>query len=322
MAAVFVDDHTLRDLEIFPGRDGGPCIFGILDNTKTKGGSAALRATFANPLESAEAIRQVQRGVGYLIDHSIQFAVAQDLIDDVRWYLDSSWEVGTWKRRGGLFLDSIWVSLKYGELLSYAKHGVRATRDLVSQVVAMLETTNQSEPPPAVSEIASELTSLVERFELGAEKVEIRAWEVLECDQRIRGAFRDELHRMIELLFELDALCAMADAGVVRDLVFPDIVDEGGLLVEGNEIYHLLLDHPVPNPISLRRDDNLIFLTGPNMSGKTTYLKAVAVTVFLAHLGMPVPANGLRLTPLDALYTSLSPEESLRAGLSFFMAEV
>jgi DNA mismatch repair ATPase MutS len=87
MAAVFVDDHTLRDLEIYPGRDGGPCIFGVLDNTKTKGGRAALRARFANPLDSAEAIRQVQRGIGYLIDHSIQFAVAQDLIDDVRWYL-------------------------------------------------------------------------------------------------------------------------------------------------------------------------------------------------------------------------------------------
>jgi hypothetical protein len=78
----------------------------------------------------------------------------------------SSWEVGTWKRRGGLFLDSIWISIKYGELLSYAKHGVRATRDLVTQVVAMLETINQSEPPTAVSEITSELASLVERLEL------------------------------------------------------------------------------------------------------------------------------------------------------------
>jgi len=270
----------------------------------------------------AEGIRRVQRGVRYLMNFSIRFAVAGDLIDDVRWYLDSSWEVGTWKRRGVLILDSIWVSLKYRELLQYAKHGVQATRNLVGQVGAMLEVLNQSDPPPAVAEFTSELSAIIERVALFRIEREVKAWQILETDQRIRGSFREDLHRLVEILFEIDALCAMADVSMERELEFPEIVDRDEFLIEGSGVYHLLLDRPVANSVSIRKGDNLVFLTGPNMSGKTTYLKSVATAVFLAHTGMGVPAESLRLVPLDALRTSLSPEENIRAGLSFFMAEV
>ncbi len=319
---MFVDDQTLRDLDIFPGSDGAPSILANLDNTKTKGGSAALRARFATPLRDSKSIRRVQLGLRYLMDNTVRFAVAPDLIDDVRWYLDSSWEVGTWKRRGVLILDSIWVSLKYRELLQYAKHGVQATRNLVGQVVAMIEALNQPDPPPEVAALTSELSTIVDRVGLDGVEREAKAWQILETDQRVRGSFRADLHRMIEILFELDALCAMADAALERELVFPEIVDHDDLIVEGSGVYHLLLNQPVANPISVCKGDNLVFLTGPNMSGKTTYLKSVAIAVFLAHTGMAVPARCLRLTPLDALCTSLSPEENIRAGLSFFMAEV
>lgn len=317
-----VDDQTLRDLEIFPGADAAPCIFATLDNTKTKGGSAALRVRFTNPLGDAESIRRVQRGVRYLMDHSIRFAVAPDLIDDVHYYLDSSWEVGTWKRRGVLILDSIWVSLKYRELLHYAKHGVQASRNLLSQVAAMLESLNQADPPSVVSSLSSELAEIVDRVGMQVAEREEKPWQILETDKHLRGVCRDDLHRMIDILFGLDALCAMADVALERALEFPEIVEQDDFLIEGSGIYHLLLEQPVPNPVTIRRRDNLLFLTGPNMSGKTTYLKSVAIAVFLAYIGMGVPAESLRLVPMAALCTSLSPEENIRAGLSFFMAEV
>jgi DNA mismatch repair ATPase MutS len=114
----------------------------------------------------------------------------------------------------------------------------------------------------------------------------------------------------------------MAAVGLERELEFPELVEDEDFLLEAGGVYHLLLDEPVANPVAVRPGDNLVFLTGPNMSGKTTYLKSVAISVFLAHLGMGVPAENMRITPFDALYSSLSPEESLRAGLSFFMAEV
>ena len=66
----------------------------------------------------------------------------------------------------------------------------------------------------------------------------------------------------------------------------------------------------------------MVFLTGPNMAGKTTYLRSVALVVILAQAGMGVPASRVRLSPVEALFTSLNPSDNLRAGLSYFLAEV
>jgi DNA mismatch repair ATPase MutS len=74
--------------------------------------------------------------------------------------------------------------------------------------------------------------------------------------------------------------------------------------------------------VRLNGGEPIVFLTGPNMSGKTTYLKSVALAVLFAQVGMGVPARKMRLTPVESLFTSLNPSDNLRSGLSYFFAEV
>jgi len=78
----------------------------------------------------------------------------------------------------------------------------------------------------------------------------------------------------------------------------------------------------VKNPIGIAGTVPVVFLTGPNMAGKTTYLRSAALAVLLAQAGMGVPAQRLRLTPVEALITSLNPSDNLRAGMSYFLSEV
>jgi len=65
----------------------------------------------------------------------------------------------------------------------------------------------------------------------------------------------------------------------------------------------------------------VLFLTGPNMAGKTTYLRAFAAALYLAHLGMGVPATRFRFVPAQRLFTSISLADDLRDGVSYFRAE-
>jgi DNA mismatch repair protein MutS len=130
------------------------------------------------------------------------------------------------------------------------------------------------------------------------------------------------MQRMLHLVSELDALMAMAEALETFGLTLPEVVDEPRFTLEGEAIVHPFLPAPVANPVQVSGGESLVFLTGPNMAGKTTYLKAVAVSAYLAHVGMGVPASRLRISTLDGVMTSITPEENLRGGLSFFMAEV
>jgi DNA mismatch repair ATPase MutS len=65
----------------------------------------------------------------------------------------------------------------------------------------------------------------------------------------------------------------------------------------------------------------MLFLTGPNMAGKTTYLRSCGIALYLAHLGMGVPARSFRFSPCQRMFTSISVHDNVRSGVSFFRAE-
>jgi DNA mismatch repair ATPase MutS len=83
-----------------------------------------------------------------------------------------------------------------------------------------------------------------------------------------------------------------------------------------------LLRNPVPYDLTMDSLFNFVFLTGPNMAGKTTFLKAAGTAIYLAHLGMGTPAQSARVSYFDRLFTSLNITDSIATGYSFFYSEV
>ena len=84
---------------------------------------------------------------------------------------------------------------------------------------------------------------------------------------------------------------------------------------------HLMLTAAVPNPVALNQSQRLLLLTGPNMAGKTTYLRALLTALYFAHLGMGVPAAEFSFSPLRHLISSISLSDNLSEGVSYFRAE-
>ena len=145
---------------------------------------------------------------------------------------------------------------------------------------------------------------------------------LLSVDRTYRGSLLEAIQRALWAVAELDALNAMALSTAALGWTMPELVESDSFLLDATGVFHPFVEAPVPNPIHLSGGDPMVFLTGPNMAGKTTYLRSVALVVFLAQLGMGVPATKARLTPVEALFTSLNPADNLKAGLSYFLAEV
>jgi DNA mismatch repair protein MutS len=319
---LLIDQETVRDLEIFRTRNGEPGIFQILDLTKTQGGRRALRFRFENPMSDPDLISRVQEGVEFLASEEIGFDPNPNLIRDVRAYLDSSWDVAS--RAGGLrfLMEAGLGALSHRDLFRFARRGVSTAQEMISQILPFLKDLQRRDPPSEVMRPVENLLALVDRLRLGRVSVSRFPWALARADRYLRVERKADFQRFFELLSDLDALISMASAMKAKGLVFPEIVESPEFLLEGEGVFHLFLKNPVGNPVKIGEGKSLVFLTGPNMAGKTTYLKAVAVSNYLAHLGMGVPAKRLRFVPLDRIYSSLRPEESLRDGLSFFMAEV
>ena len=103
---------------------------------------------------------------------------------------------------------------------------------------------------------------------------------------------------LIEIYGKLDAWYSMAMAGKEFNLVMPEIQDTEFPFIEIKALHHLLLPEAVSYDVQMDPKSNFFFLTGANMAGKSTFIKSVGAALFLAHLGMGVPADTNEDQPL------------------------
>jgi len=315
---LLLDTKTRRDLEIFQTRDGAPGVFDLLNLTRTKGGSSALRFRFEHPMSDPAEILLVQDGIHFLAEEGIGFPVQPPLVEMVAGYLESSWDVAARRIPLLFWIESALVALRYRDLFRFAREGVTATEALVEGLKPFLEDLLEKDPPQQIRGLSEECLELAHRLRGERVRFSRRASTVFRRDRLLRRDRQEALRRLLQLVGDLDALLAMAEGMKRFGLVRPEVVDGPAFVLDGDGLFHLFLEDPVRNPIRLSNGARLGFLTGPNMAGKTTYLKAVC----LSAVGMGVPASRLRFTPLDAMFSSLAPEENIREGLSYFMAEV
>jgi hypothetical protein len=139
--------------------------------------------------------------------------------------------------------------------------------------------------------------------------------------ERWREAHGKQLRQWFEGLAELEALSCVAGLAHDRPAFAWPVLEAQGPKVEATELGHPLLDAPVANDVSLPGPRHALLITGSNMSGKTTLMRAVGANVVLALAGAPVCARTFRLSPLHVL-TSMRVKDSLERGVSYFYAEV
>ncbi|HSB94336.1 MAG TPA: hypothetical protein VLC28_14535, partial [Flavitalea sp.] len=147
--------------------------------------------------------------------------------------------------------------------------------------------------------------------------------ETVHYGRYVMEHFRHHCFELINIYGRIDAWHAMAKAMKHFQLVFPEFVkDDSAPVIEADGLYHILLSAAVPYDVSMKRQANFFFLTGANMAGKSTFIKAVGTAVFLAHLGMGVPATSMRLSIFDGLLSNINVVDNIVKGESYFFNEV
>ena len=132
------------------------------------------------------------------------------------------------------------------------------------------------------------------------------------------------LLEMAAALAETDVLAAQAERARALGLVAPDYVDEPGLVVTAGRhpVVEAQVPHFIPNDVALTRARQMLLITGPNMGGKSTFMRQTALIALLACCGLWVPAEAARIGPIDQIFTRIGASDDLAGGRSTFMVEM
>lgn len=133
------------------------------------------------------------------------------------------------------------------------------------------------------------------------------------------------LQRSGEALAELDVLCNFAERAYTLNWVCPTLGEEIRIDIEQGRhpVVEKVLDSPfTPNNVQLHPDRRMLVITGPNMGGKSTFMRQTALIVLLAHIGSFVPASAAYIGPIDRIFTRIGSSDDLAGGRSTFMVEM
>jgi DNA mismatch repair protein MutS len=213
------------------------------------------------------------------------------------------------------------LKVRYNRVFGYYVEVTRSNQKLVPERYVRKQTLANAE-----RYFTEELKTLEEQI-LGAEESQVRLeQEIWDRTRRAIAAAADRLRALAAALAALDVLAGWAELAARHDYRRPEIAPAGAPLAIAagrHPVVERALRAPfVPNDLSLDEDSRIVLLTGPNMGGKSTYLRQSALLVILAQAGCFVPAERATVPLFDRVFTRVGASDDLARGESTFMVEM
>jgi DNA mismatch repair protein MutS len=320
-----IDQTTYNDLSLLHAEEEFS-VFHRLNFTRTSAGRGWLLHFFNHPFSEPGKIRETQeivRSIGTQLNNwpvgitngtiMVMERLYESSIDAIP---DSASPVNAYTYR-----------LLHTPDFSLVRYSVSHFADFVKGFKDILQLLRTQETPRLLSSYldrARDLLnhSLLEQLAKVDTQKKLSPKETVLFGNYILYRFKSQAQELIGIYGRLDAWYSMARAMQQYQLNFPVLLEQSSPCVDARQLYHILLPKPTAYDVQLNKDSNFLFLTGANMAGKSTFIKAVGTAVFMAHLGMGVPAKEMRLSLFDGILSNINVVDNIVKGESYFFNEV
>ena len=319
------DKTTINDLSIFH-HDEEQSVFHHLDFTTTIGGKDWLRHLLANPYSDLEKIQETQQTIQLIIKKAEQWpaAITNGTVMVVQKYYDSSIDDIPHDPNT---INSLYYKIVKSQDFSLIRFSVTHFIDFAIGLKNIIDCFDKEKNPKLLQTIIDRLKFLTDKPVIKTmmnwnKKQKLSIKNFLTFGHYLKYNFKDRALELVEIYSRLDAYYSMAMASKKFNFCFPEIRKANSPFINAKNFYHLLVATPVAYNVDLNQHQNFLFLTGANMAGKSTFIKAVGLLVYLAHIGMAVPAQSVELSLFDGLLSNIQVEDNISRGESFFFNEV
>jgi len=321
--AMTIDAITLQDFSFFKGNRN---IFSLINRCTTQAGAQVLRRHITRPPDRFEDVQEYQSGVKFWMQHLD--AWPEIISNGTLIMIEKFYET---PEAGSFRPNTIAIAINSMVQKLFNKNEYSFIRFSVSHLIDFLKgcrlLTGLLDHDPPVR-IRQELEYMYQTLELPL------CASLLSCDQhtaqkdmllfsyRARREMKHIVQQMMAAYACLDAMQSLARAAAEHRWVMPELLPSTALQYSCRQLCHPLLPKPVPYDMAFSEEHNFLFLTGANMSGKSTLLRSLGIGAVLAHIGMAVPAQEMTISFLEGIISNMQVEDDILKGESYFFAEV
>ncbi|WP_207495455.1 MutS-related protein [Aridibaculum aurantiacum] len=319
------DKTTINDLSIFHHEEE-QSVFHHINFTTSTGGKEWMRYLLSHPLNDLNKIKQTQQLLQLIIKHADNWPtiITNGTVMVVERFYDTGIEdIPQHPNVVNATLYKLFNAHDY----SLVKYSVNHFIDFCIGLGQLIRLFEQDEQPTILAHLLDQVRHLTNKPVIQTmmqwdKKDQPTHAQMLTFGRFLRRFFKAEALELVDIYSRLDAYYGMAMACKKFNFTFPQIEKSAAPYIEATNLYHLLLHEPVSYNVELNQQTNFLFLTGANMAGKSTFIKAVGVSVYMAHIGMGVPADSFQVSYFDGLLSNIQVEDNITRGESYFFNEV
>ena len=319
------DKTTLNDLSIFAHNEE-QSVFHHINFTRTVGGKEWLKHFLHKPLRDIRQINETQEIIKSILAVKEQWPekISNGTIMVMeRFYETPIEEIPAHPNA----INAFFYKLLHGPDYSLVRYSVSHFIDFMNGLAIIFQLLSTKKNPEPLHQMLQRIAHLLNKpmVQVMVRPIHgkpLSSANLLHFGYFIRRHFKHEALELIDIYNKLDAYYGMAAACKEYNFVFPEFIELAEPFLEAQQVFHPLISVPVAYNVELSSEKNFLFLTGANMAGKSTFIKTLGIGVYLAHIGMGVPAAGMKLSVFDGVLSNIQVVDNIMNGESYFYNEV
>jgi len=318
------DKQTLEDLNLL-GKFKQYSIFSLFNKVNTAGAEKLLIGMFQNPLTDPDAINSRSAIFRYFQSKQLTFPFNNEQFGLVDNYLSGSSGRLYLTALGSMARKKLLGSIVRDEEYQKLQRSLQQTIDLLNKCKAFIGQFSDDRDNPFYDEVLAAKNILHDsrlQWLASEQSGKLSLTKMARYDHLLRYTMQAELATLIETFYQLDLYISVANFARTKGFDYATAFPQKDNLLSATDVRHPGIEKAIGNPVSFHQNSNMIFLTGANMAGKSTFMKSFGINVYLAHMGFPVAAKEMKFSVKEGIYTSINVPDNLNMGYSHFYAEV
>jgi DNA mismatch repair protein MutS len=319
-----LDKQTIRDLELFPEKRNDKSILSVYNRTATIGGRELLNEIFSSPVSDPGILQSRKDEINFFVNYDCFFKLNSGQLDYIEWYLRNQ-RIPLKDNIIDAAYDSVRNKLKPDIDYHTISEGILHILRLLNKLDLFIEETNSLKVTSMLSTDLGKFKIFIDSKELKKalhQSADLGFSQINKLDCFFRKSHKVPFRELLDFVYKIDLLQTLSQLIKKDAFTLPIYCTDVKSRFEVIDAIHPLLSDAVSNSFTFISGSNLCFITGPNMSGKSTFLKTMGVMLYLAHIGFPVPAKSLTTSLFDGLFTTINLTDNLNLGYSHFYTEV
>lgn len=319
-----IDKQSLDELNLM-GKYRQGSVYHLFNKVNTRGGEKFLDSLFRNPLTDPEAINDRSAVFNFFQSANLQFPFDSKQVAIMQEYVESGSAQGWALSYVDMLIKKGLSALTNDERYKKIIQGLQATITILKKCYGFVEMVNGLNGPhkerlTGIKEILSH-SQLMQLINTDIYK-SISLAQIAAYDYLLRGKLNPQIQDILLFISETDVNIAVSAVARAKGFTYARALPKVANTLLAKELRHPCIDNAVGNDMEMQGSSNVVFLTGANMAGKSTWMKSIGIGVYLAHIGFPVAAREMVFSVREGIFSSINVADNIGLGYSHFYAEV